>query len=57
MNKTLSTILLKVVRIEHIIYCATNCKVEFFLHKAYYEWARERYEKYVKNVLTPKYDW
>ena len=37
----------KILRLEHIIYCATNCKVEFLIHKAYYELRKQKYEDYL----------
>ena len=41
------------LKLEHIIYCATNCKVEFLLHKKYYEHRRKKYDSYIqeKNYL------
>lgn len=35
------------LRLEHIIYCATNCKVEFLLHKKYYAHCEQVYNKYL----------
>lgn len=57
MNTKSHSILGKVLEIEHTIYCATNCRLELPLHKRYYEIGEKRYTSYVRNVLTPKYDW
>ena len=35
------------LRLEHIIYCATNCKVEFLLHKKYYAHCEKVYTEYL----------
>lgn len=45
----------KLLRLEHIIYCATNCKVEGILHSAYYKRAEQRYNEYLfeKETLCP----
>jgi len=45
MNKMMSFIF----KLEHTIYCMTDCKVELFLHKTYYKYAKERYDKYIKR--------
>lgn len=36
-----------IVKFEHSIYCATDCKVELPLHKRYYQHRRRVYEKYL----------
>lgn len=35
------------LKLEHIIYCATNCKVEFLLHKKYYAYCEKVYTEYL----------
>ena len=35
------------LRVEHNIYCATDCKVELFLHRSYYERRKKQYEEYL----------
>lgn len=57
MKKVLLSILFKVIRIEHFIYCTTNCTIELPIHKSYYKHRRIKYEKYIKDVAIPKYDW
>jgi len=32
-------------RLEHTIYCLTNCRVELPMHRRYYEYARICYEQ------------
>ena len=53
MRPLLIRFLNKLLRFEHIIYCATNCKIEFLLHKKYYEHRRKKYDSYIqeKNYL------
>lgn len=45
----LSKIVNAIIKVEHIIYCATDCKVEFFLHRSYYNYRKERYQKYIQR--------
>lgn len=35
------------LRLEHIIYCATDCKIEFLLHKKYYAHCEKVYNEYL----------
>ena len=53
MKHLLIRFLNKLLRLEHIIYCATNCKIELLLHKKYYEHRRKKYDSYIqeKNYL------
>ena len=53
MKHLLIRFLNKLLRFEHIIYCATNCKIELLLHKKYYEHRRKKYDSYIqeKNYL------
>lgn len=46
MRKFLQSIIYSIIRFEHIIYCATNCKVELFLHKAWYKYLAKKYDEY-----------
>lgn len=41
-----------VLRIEHYIYCMTDCRLELPFHKQYYKWCRTRYEEYITNKTT-----
>jgi len=38
-----------VLRIEHIIYCMTDTRVELPFHAEYYRRANERYMRYVEG--------
>lgn len=55
MRKFLQSIIYSIIRFEHIIYCATNCKVELFLHKAWYKYLAKKYDEYYskKNINNP----
>ena len=55
MNKFVYFFLKKLLRLEHIIYCATDCKLEGILHRAYYKRAEQRYNEYIfeKETLCP----
>lgn len=46
MNKFLCFFLRKVLRLEHLLYCLTDCKVELPLHRAYYARRRQQYINY-----------
>ena len=39
------------LKVEHAIYCFTNCKVEFMFHKQYYKWCSAKYETYLANKI------
>ena len=50
------------LRLEHIIYCATNCKIEFLLHKKYYAHCEKVYTEYLlkkksihHNIIADNY--
>ena len=50
------------LKLEHIIYCATNCKVEFLLHKKYYAYCKKVYTEYLlkkksihHNIIADNY--
>ena len=45
--RTLSKILKLILKLEHSIYCTTNCTIELPLHKRYYQHRREVYENYL----------
>lgn len=47
MEKIIVKIVETIIRFEHLIYCATDCKVELPLHKRYYQHRREVYENYL----------
>lgn len=47
MEKIIVKILETIIKFEHFIYCATDCKVELPLHKRYYQYRREVYENYL----------
>ena len=38
-----------VLRFEHIIYCATGCKVELYLHRKHYADRVLAYNKYLER--------
>ena len=46
MEKIIVKIVETIIRFEHSIYCATNCKVELPIHKRYYQHRREVYENH-----------
>lgn len=46
MKKIFYKTLKAILRLEHIIYCATDCRVEFFLHKSYYRYSAEVYKRH-----------
>lgn len=50
MKKFLSQLLKRQLRLEHIIYCASGCKIELPLHKSYYKYRRDQYQKYLNNA-------
>ena len=35
-------------KIEHAIYCITNCKIELPYHKAYYAERKRKYNRYLE---------
>ena len=39
-----------ILRIEHIIYCMTDGKVELPLHRSYYSWSERQYMSYRANL-------
>lgn len=47
MEKIIVKIVETIIRFEHFIYCATDCKVELLIHKKYYQHRREVYENYL----------
>ena len=47
MRQMLWSIVKTILRVEHIIYCSTDCKLELYLHKSYYDWRRRQYEEYL----------
>lgn len=47
MEKIIVKIAETIIRFEHSIYCATDCKVELPIHKRYYQHRREVYEDYL----------
>lgn len=40
------------LKVEHAIYCFTNCKAELPFHRQYYKWCRDKYETYLSNKAT-----
>ena len=39
----------KILRLEHIIYCRTNCRFEGLIHKSVYDYRKNRYNRYIKT--------
>lgn len=49
MNRFIAKFLQKQLRLEHIIYCATDCKIELPLHKWYYDMREKKYNSYLER--------
>lgn len=52
MKKIFYKALKAILRFEHIIYCATDCRVEFFLHRQYYKYAAKTYNTFLQNRIV-----
>lgn len=49
-------VLRRVLRLEHIIYCATGCRVELLLHKKYYAYRVAHYNEYLRQQYPEWYN-
>lgn len=52
MKKIFYKTLKAILRFEHIIYCATDCRVEFLLHRQYYKYAAKTYNTFLQNKIV-----
>ena len=39
------------LRLEHILYCATGCRVELGIHRGYYRARKEKYNQYLDRKV------
>lgn len=52
MRRLYFKVLRGILRLEHFVYCVTDCGLELPLHRAYYRRAEQRYNEYLFEKET-----